>query len=138
VTGLKYFEKLVPMLARLHTVGCERGKAGNRDLHYDELCLLLLLGLFNPVVDGLRGIQQASALVRSIQFWQTAQAKVRTTPMSTCSSGRDAPTSIMRPETKRPGVPCGRPCIPGTLKQFYEACFPANTPCLTVSTRHSS
>jgi hypothetical protein len=62
VTGLKYFEKLAPLLERLHAVGCERDTAGNRDLHYDELCLLLLLGLFNPVVDGLRGLQQASEL----------------------------------------------------------------------------
>jgi Transposase DDE domain len=62
VTGLKCFEKLAPLLERLHSVGCERDTAGNRDLHYDELCLLLLLGLFNPVVDGLRGLQQASEL----------------------------------------------------------------------------
>jgi hypothetical protein len=62
VTGLKYFEKLAPLLERLHEVGCERDKAGNRELHYDELCLLLLLGLFNPVVDSLRGLQQASEL----------------------------------------------------------------------------
>src|SRR3972149_6741692 len=62
VTGLKCFEKLAPLLERLHAVGCERDTAGNRDLHYDELCLLLLLGLFNPVVDGLRCRQQASEL----------------------------------------------------------------------------
>ena len=31
-------------------------------MHYDEFCLFLLLGLFNPVVDGLRGLQQASEL----------------------------------------------------------------------------
>jgi len=51
VTGLKYFEKLSPLLERLHDAGCARDRAGNRDLHYDEFCLLLLLGLFNPVVD---------------------------------------------------------------------------------------
>lgn len=62
VTGLKYFEKLAPLLERLHAVGCERDQAGNRELHYDQLCLLLLLGLFNPVVDSLRGLQQASEL----------------------------------------------------------------------------
>ena len=62
VTGLKYFEKLAPLLERLHDVGCDRDRAGNRDLHYDEFCLLLLLGLFNPVVDSLRGLQQASEL----------------------------------------------------------------------------
>ena len=53
-TGLKYFEKLAPLLERLHDVGCARDRAGNRELHYDEFCLLLLLGLFNPVVDSLR------------------------------------------------------------------------------------
>jgi hypothetical protein len=62
VTGLKYFEKLRPLLERPHEVGCERDKAGNRELHYDEFCLFLLLGLFNPVVDSLRGLQQASEL----------------------------------------------------------------------------
>jgi hypothetical protein len=62
VTGLKYFEKLKPLLERLHEVGCERDKAGNRGLHYDEFCLFLLLGLFNPIVDSLRGLEQASEL----------------------------------------------------------------------------
>jgi hypothetical protein len=62
VSGLKYFDKLGPLLARLHEVGCERDKAGNRELHYDQYCLLILLYLFNPVVTSLRGIQQASEL----------------------------------------------------------------------------
>jgi hypothetical protein len=62
ISGLKYFEQLRPLLERLHDVGCERDQAGNRELHYDELCLFLLLGLFNPVVDSLRGLQQASEL----------------------------------------------------------------------------
>jgi hypothetical protein len=60
--GLKYFEKLALLLERLHDMGCARDRAGNRELHYDEFCLLLLLGLFNPVVDSLRGLQQASEL----------------------------------------------------------------------------
>ncbi len=62
ITGLKLFEKLVPLLKSLHDVGCERDKAGNRDLHYDQYCLLLLLFLFNPVVSSLRALQQASEL----------------------------------------------------------------------------
>jgi hypothetical protein len=62
VTGLKYFDKLAPLLARLHDVGCERDKAGNRTLHYDQYCLLILLFFFNPVVRSLRAIQQASEL----------------------------------------------------------------------------
>jgi hypothetical protein len=66
VTGLKYFDKLAPLLARLHEVGCERDKAGNRKLHFDQYCLLVLLFLFNPVVRSLRSIQQASQL-RNVQ-----------------------------------------------------------------------
>lgn len=62
VTGLKYFEKLTPLLERLHDDGCARDRAGNRKLHYDQYCLLLLLYLFNPTVTSLRGLQQASEL----------------------------------------------------------------------------
>jgi hypothetical protein len=66
VTGLKYFDKLAPLLARLHEVGCQRDKAGNRKLHYDQYCMLVLLFLFNPVVRSLRAIEQASQL-RKVQ-----------------------------------------------------------------------
>ncbi|MBD3250932.1 IS4 family transposase [Candidatus Uhrbacteria bacterium] len=62
ITGLKYFDKLAPLLERLHDDACERDKAGNRELHFDQYCLLVLLYLFNPVVTSLRGIQQASEL----------------------------------------------------------------------------
>ncbi len=62
ITGLKYFDKLAPLLERLHDDGCERDRAGNRKLHYDQYCMLILLYLFNPVVTSLRGIQQASEL----------------------------------------------------------------------------
>lgn len=66
VTGLKYFDKLAPLLARLHEVGCGRDKAGNRKLHYDQYCMLVLLFLFNPTVRSLRAIGQASEL-RKVQ-----------------------------------------------------------------------
>ena len=62
VTGLKYFDRLRPLLARLHAVGCQRDKAGNRELHFDEYCLLVLLYLFNPICVSLRALQQASEL----------------------------------------------------------------------------
>ena len=64
ITGLKYFDKLQPLLERLHKDGCERDKAGNRDLHFDQYGMLILLYLFNPVVTSLRGIQQASELAK--------------------------------------------------------------------------
>src|SRR5271169_2825140 len=66
VTGLKYFDKLAPLLARLHHVGCQRDKAGNRELFFDQYCMLVLLFLFNPVVRSLRAIKQASEL-RKVQ-----------------------------------------------------------------------
>lgn len=62
ITGLKYFKKLLPLLERLHDDGCVRDKAGNRQLHFDQYCTLILLYLFNPVVTSLRGLQQASEL----------------------------------------------------------------------------
>jgi hypothetical protein len=66
VTGLKYFDKLAPLLAHLHDVGCDRDKAGNRRLHFDQYTMLVLLFLFNPVVRSLRALQQASGL-RKVQ-----------------------------------------------------------------------
>ena len=64
VSGLKYFDRLAPLLARLHDVGCQRDKAGNRQLHFDQYCMLILLYLFNPIVTSLRGLQQASELAK--------------------------------------------------------------------------
>ncbi len=62
VTGLKYFRRLLPLFKRLHKVGCERDKAGNRRLHMDQYCALVLLFLFNPCLRSLRALQQASEL----------------------------------------------------------------------------
>ena len=62
IQGLKYLDRLLPLLDQLHEVGCQRDRAGNRCLHYDQYCLLVLLFLFNPVVRSLRALQQASTL----------------------------------------------------------------------------
>ena len=62
IGGLKYFDQLAPLLERLHDDGCVRDKAGNRTLHYDQYCLLVLLYLFNPICSSLRAVQQASEL----------------------------------------------------------------------------
>jgi hypothetical protein len=66
IQGLKYLKTLLPLLDRLHDVGCKRDKAGNRKLHYDQYCLLVLLFLFNPLVRSLRSLQQAS-LLKNVQ-----------------------------------------------------------------------
>src|SRR5271157_11538 len=62
IYGVKYLERLLPLLDELHEVGCQRDKAGNRNLHYDQYCLFVLLLLFNPLLRSLRALQQASTL----------------------------------------------------------------------------
>lgn len=60
VLGLKYSRELKHFLKRLHQVGTERDSANNRTLHMNQYCTLILIWLFSPVVDSLRGLQQAS------------------------------------------------------------------------------
>jgi hypothetical protein len=60
--GYKYFRLLRPLLEHLHQQGCERDRAGNRLLHYDQYAALLLFYFFNPILTSLRGLQQASTL----------------------------------------------------------------------------
>jgi Transposase DDE domain len=60
--GFKYFKLLTPLLERLHTVGTDRDRAGNRQLFFDQYAALLLFYFFNPVLTSLRGLQQATAL----------------------------------------------------------------------------
>lgn len=66
VQGVKYLDRVLPLLKRLHWAGCERDKAGNRDLHMDQYCALFLLFMFSPIVDSLRSIQRVSEL-RKVQ-----------------------------------------------------------------------
>jgi len=62
LTGLKYLSRISSLLERLRPVGCERDKAGNRTLFFDQYCSLILLYLFNPVVSSTRALVQASTL----------------------------------------------------------------------------
>jgi len=62
--GFKYFDRLLPLLDRLHHVGTARDKAGNRQLFYDQYALLMLLFFFNPILTSVRGLQQASSLAK--------------------------------------------------------------------------
>ena len=63
VRGAKYVSRIVDLLRPLHG-HCPDPK---RRLHYDEFCAWLLLYFFTPIVDSMRGLQQASdiATVRS-------------------------------------------------------------------------
>ena len=62
VQGFKYFKPISRMPERLHDAGCDRDRAGNRDLHMDQYISLILLYLFNPICSSLRSVQQASEL----------------------------------------------------------------------------
>lgn len=62
VHGLKYFKQLQPLLARLHNVGTDSDRSGNRLLFFDDYAALLLLFFFNPSLGSLRALQQASCL----------------------------------------------------------------------------
>jgi hypothetical protein len=60
--GFKYLKLLGPLLESLHHAGTERDRAGNRQLHFDQLAALELLYFFSPALTSLRAIQQASEL----------------------------------------------------------------------------
>ena len=60
--GFRDLRAMRSLLKRLHDVGAERDKAGNRNLLMDDYCLLVLMWLYNPVIDSLRGLQQTTDL----------------------------------------------------------------------------
>lgn len=60
--GLKFLYRLEPLLERLRPAQCQRDHAGNRRLFFDQVCTLILLTFFNPVIKTLRDLQHASHL----------------------------------------------------------------------------
>ena len=62
LAGFKYFKKITRLLGRLHDAACQRDRAANRRLFMDQYLALLLLHMFNPICQSLRGLQQVSAL----------------------------------------------------------------------------
>src|ERR1700684_3759108 len=59
IAALKHFKRLMPLLGRLHEVGCERDAAGNRELFMDGYCALVMLYLFNPLIDSIAMLRGA-------------------------------------------------------------------------------
>lgn len=59
---LGHLSRVFPLLDRLHDVGCDRDSAGNRQLFYSDYCKLMLLYIWNPAIDSIRRLQEASAL----------------------------------------------------------------------------
>lgn len=62
IQGFKKLKDILPMLASLRDVGCERDSAGNRELFFDQYVTLVLFELINPLLDSMRGLQQAVGL----------------------------------------------------------------------------
>lgn len=60
IQGTRLVRQMRSLLARLHEAGCERDRAGNRKLFFDDYACLLLLYFFTPAIDSLRALQQVS------------------------------------------------------------------------------
>jgi hypothetical protein len=64
VRGVPVLRRLRKLFAGLRGSGAERDHAGNRKLHYDDYCILLLLALFSPLSLSLRRIIQISSVAK--------------------------------------------------------------------------
>jgi hypothetical protein len=62
LAGWKKLRRVAGLLGHLHDAGCGRDKAGNRELHFDDYVLLVLLYLFNPLIDSMRTLQKVAEL----------------------------------------------------------------------------
>jgi hypothetical protein len=60
--GMKQLRRVAQLLGFLHESGCDRDRAGNRELHFDDYVLLVLLYLFNPLIDSMRTLQKVAEL----------------------------------------------------------------------------
>jgi len=63
---LRLLERARSLFGRLSAAGTQRDRAGNRQFLYSHYASLVLLGVLNPSVKALRGMQQASTL-RAVQ-----------------------------------------------------------------------
>ena len=104
--GFKLFKLLMPVLAKLHHHGCQRDRAGNRKLHYDQYAALILLYFFNPIVTSLRGIVQASGLKKVQRMLKCSRAA-----LVLCQRCFDGFTRV----AQRPSAVSGHPPSRGRL-----------------------
>jgi len=65
--GRRLVQPLLKLVARLHDVGCERDRARNRKLFYDQYITLLLMYFCNPALESLRALQQATGWEKTRQ-----------------------------------------------------------------------
>jgi Transposase DDE domain len=105
--GLKYFHLLGALLERLQMAGTDR--AGNWQLGFDDYAALLLLYFFSPTLTSLRGLQQASTLVKVHQ-----RSGVRRTSLGSLSEAAHVfdPTLLREVVAELVGRVCGQPLPP--------------------------
>src|SRR3954454_5318436 len=65
--GQRLVQPLIKSITRLHDVGTERDRAGNRKLFYDQYITLLLMYFCNPALESLRALQQATGWEKTRQ-----------------------------------------------------------------------
>src|SRR5258708_14956315 len=58
--GNRLIKPIKHLIERLHRVGAERDRAGNRKLFFDQYATLLLLYFFTPSLASLRALQEAT------------------------------------------------------------------------------
>jgi hypothetical protein len=93
IQGVRYLQSVFRILRQLKGREVERDRAGNRRLEYGQFASLLLLSLFNPVLQSLRGLQRASDL-RKVQ---KALNCSRTSLGSLSEAGHVFDPAVMRP-----------------------------------------
>jgi hypothetical protein len=62
IVCLGHLKRVFALLDDLRDVGCERDRAGNRRLFFDQYVKLVLLYAWNPAIESLRDLQQAVGL----------------------------------------------------------------------------
>ena len=62
VQGAEMLRRIFPMLSVLAGSGTERDKARNRQLMFSQYAGLILVGLFNPILNSARALVAASGL----------------------------------------------------------------------------
>ena len=93
IACLGHLRRVFPLLDRLNDVGCGRDRAGNRELFFGDYCKLVLLYIWNPLIDSLRTLQEASTL--------TSVARALGMGRFSLGSFSEAPR-IFEPERLRP------------------------------------
>lgn len=64
VVCLGHLKRAFELLEPLHEVGCGRDRAGNRELHFDDYVKLVLLYVWNPLIQSVHDLQQVVTLPR--------------------------------------------------------------------------